>query len=93
VTSIAGATGITNHKFVTFIANDLTPTGIEGVSADAVSIVGGEGIINVTGANNLEVYDFMGRIIMNVHNQGIINVPSGLYIVKAGGKVSKVKVD
>ncbi|MCH4154981.1 MAG: hypothetical protein LKF31_01620 [Muribaculaceae bacterium] len=93
VTSIAGATGITNHKLVTFVANALTPTGIEGVSVDAVSIVGGEGIINITGANNAVVYDFMGRMIKSVNNQSIINVPSGLYIVKAGGKVSKVKVD
>jgi hypothetical protein len=93
VTSIAGANGITNHKLVTFVANDLTPTGIESVSADAVSIIGGEGIINITGANNAVVYDFMGRMIKSVYNQSIINVPSGLYIVKAGGKTSKVKVD
>ncbi|MCH4154985.1 MAG: hypothetical protein LKF31_01640 [Muribaculaceae bacterium] len=92
VASIAGASNITNHKLVTFVANDLTPTGIEGVSADAVSIVGGEGIINITGASNAVVYDFMGRMIKSVNNQSIINVPSGLYIVKAGGKVCKVKV-
>jgi hypothetical protein len=35
----------------------------------------------------------MGRMIKSVNNQSIINVPSGLYIVKAGGKVCKVKVD
>ncbi|MCH4154961.1 MAG: hypothetical protein LKF31_01520 [Muribaculaceae bacterium] len=69
------------------------PTGLIGVSVDNVTISGGEGIINITGANNAEVYDFMGRMIKSVNNQSIINVPSGLYIVKAGGKVSKVKVD
>jgi hypothetical protein len=71
----------------------LTPTGIEGVSANMVTIIGGEGFISVTGANDAVVYDFTGRMIVNVHNQGVINVPSGLYIVKAGGKISKVKVD
>jgi hypothetical protein len=93
VTSIAGSTGITNHKLVTFSASDLTPTGIEDISADRVTIIGGEGFIRVTGANDAVVYDFMGRLIMNAHNQDVINVPSGLYIVIAGGKISKVKVD
>jgi hypothetical protein len=88
-----GSTSYWNHKLVTFIANDLTPTGIEGVSANMVTIIGGEGFISVTGANDAVVYDFTGRMIVNVHNQGVINVPSGLYIVKAGGKISKVKVD
>ncbi|MCH4154984.1 MAG: hypothetical protein LKF31_01635 [Muribaculaceae bacterium] len=96
VSSIAGdeigGAAVTNHMSVTFKAG-LVPTGIEGVSAGAVSIVGGEGIINITGASNAVVYDFMGRMIKSVNNQSIINVPSGLYIVKAGGKVCKVKVD
>jgi hypothetical protein len=86
-----GSTTYVNHKLVTF-TTDMRPSGIAGIASGAVSIIGGEGFISVTGANNAVVYDFTGRTIAKANNQGIINVPSGLYIVKAGSKVSKVKV-
>jgi ELWxxDGT repeat protein len=92
VASIAGGTEIKNHQIVTFIANKLTPTGIEGITADAVTIIGGEGMITVNGAKNVTVLNAMGQIIKQTTGRSEIDVPSGLYIVRADATTMKVLV-
>jgi hypothetical protein len=69
-----------------------TPTGIEGVTVANVSIIGGEGMITVNGANNVAIYDTTGRLITKVAGQNQIDMPAGLYIVRADSKVAKVVV-
>jgi ELWxxDGT repeat protein len=87
-----GSTSNTNHKRVTFEANGLTPTGIEGITADAVTIIGGEGMITVNGAKNVTVLNAMGQIIKQTTGKSEIDVPSGLYIVRADATTMKVLV-
>ncbi|MCH4156199.1 MAG: hypothetical protein LKF31_07850 [Muribaculaceae bacterium] len=72
--------------------NNLTPTGIGDVIAPAVSVAGGNGIISVTGADNIVVYTVTGQIAAKSPTSGIIEVPAGLYIVRAGSATAKVIV-
>jgi ELWxxDGT repeat protein len=69
-----------------------TPTGIEGITADAVTIIGGEGMITVNGAKNVTVLNAMGQIIKQTTGKSEIDVPSGLYIVRADATTMKVLV-
>lgn len=73
-------------------AQGTVPTGIEGVTVANVSIIGGEGMITVNGANNVAIYDTTGRLITKVAGQNQIDMPAGLYIVRADSKVAKVVV-
>lgn len=67
-------------------------TGIDGIAAEAVTIEGGYGAINVSGANcAVAVYDASGRTVYS-GNDTAITVSPGLYIVKVGNKTRKVMV-
>jgi hypothetical protein len=90
VTAITSS-GNTNDHSVSFTTT-LVPTGIEGVTVANVSIIGGEGMITVNGANNVAIYDTTGRLITKVAGQNQIDMPAGLYIVRADSKVAKVVV-
>jgi hypothetical protein len=84
-------TETTNEHVVTYTQGTV-PTGIEGVTVANVSIIGGEGMITVNGANNVAIYDTTGRLISKVAGQNQIDMPAGLYIVRADSKVAKVVV-
>ncbi|MCH4156926.1 MAG: hypothetical protein LKF31_11555 [Muribaculaceae bacterium] len=82
----------TNEKVVTFIEGANVPTGVEGVAVANVSIVGGEGMITISGATNGVIYDITGRTVASVNGDSTVNVPAGVYIVKAGTITKKVAV-
>lgn len=70
-----------------------TTTGIDEIApADNVSVVAGEGVIKVSGAEGtVEVYNAAGvQVYAGTDNE--IAVAAGLYIVKAGNKATKVVV-
>ena len=72
-------------------------TGIAGVTTDGgVTVKGGDGCITITGADGqtVTVYSAGGAKMAGRTAQATatIDVPAGLYIVKAGGKTQKVLV-
>jgi hypothetical protein len=89
-----GATIIdqTNEKVVTFVSGTDVPTGVEGVTVANASIVGGEGMITISGATNSVIYDITGRTVASVNGDNTVYVPAGVYIVKAGTTTKKVAV-
>jgi plastocyanin len=89
-----GATIIdqTNEKVVTFVSGTDVPTGVEGVTVANASIVGGEGMITISGATNSVIYDITGRMVASVNGDNTVYVPAGVYIVKAGTTTKKVAV-
>lgn len=80
-----------NNADFTLTAGSNTPTGIEGVTADEISVTGGDGIITVTGASSAAVFDITGRLIEST-SKNVIDLPAGLYIVRTGNVTTKVKV-
>lgn len=57
---------------------------------DDVKVVGGNGVITVSGADRIAVYTTSGALVSeNISN---VNVPGGIYIVKADNKVIKIVV-
>jgi hypothetical protein len=81
----------TNDHIVSF-TTDMVKTGVEGVAVANVSIVGGEGMITISGATNGVIYDITGRTVANVNGDNTVNVPAGVYIVKVGTTTKKVAV-
>ena len=72
-------------------------TGLAGVTTDGgVTVKGGDGCITITGADGqaVTVYSAGGASMASRTAQATetIDVPAGLYIVKAGGKTQKVLV-
>ena len=59
------------------------------VANDAVKVAVNGGVISVTGAENVAIYNAAGALV-STSTQA--NVPAGLYIVKAGKNVQKVMV-
>lgn len=76
---------------------DTSDSGIGGVSAsEGCIITPGRGFIRITGAadDRVEVVAADGRVIksLTVNGSAIIKIASGVYIVKAGSIVKKIKV-
>ncbi len=71
---------------------ELTGTGINGVvSSDGeVSISVADGSIVVSGASGVEVYSLDGTQVYGGAAGTVSGLPSGVYVVKAGGKTAKV---
>lgn len=71
-------------------------TGIESLTTGKVYIAGGKGCITITGAEgkNVKVYTISGMTIADETAQKTetVNVPAGIYIVKAGNTTTKVSV-
>lgn len=72
--------------------NTSLPTGINGINADGVKVIGGNEMIMVYGATNVSVFDMTGRLITRVSNANEIPVASGIYIVHADQATAKVIV-
>jgi hypothetical protein len=72
--------------------NTSLPTGIDGINADGVKVIGGNEMIMVYGATNVSVFDMTGRLITRVSNANEIPVASGIYIVHADQATAKVIV-
>lgn len=72
--------------------NTSLPTGIDGINADGVKVIGGNEMIMVYGATNVSVFDMTGRLITRVSNVNEIPVASGIYIVHADQATAKVIV-
>lgn len=71
-------------------------TGIESLTTGKVYIAGGKGYITITGAEgkNVKVYTISGMTIADevAQKTETVNVPAGIYIVKAGNTTTKVNV-
>ena len=71
-------------------------TGIESLTTGKVYIAGGKGCITITGAEgkNVKVYTVSGMTIADevAQKTETVNVPAGIYIVKAGNTTTKVSV-
>lgn len=71
-------------------------TGIESLITGKVYIAGGKGCITITGAEgkNVRVYTVSGMTIADevAQKTETVNVPAGIYIVKAGNTTTKVSV-
>lgn len=91
VSNIAGSPTIANHKLCTFPKGAL-PTGVNGAAAASVSVVGGQGFISVAGAHNATVYTPTGHIVASMAQPTAVNVPAGIYIVRADNTIVKVVV-
>lgn len=64
---------------------------VEGVEETTATIIPGVGTIYVNGANNANVYNAAGQVVVNSTESSIAVAP-GFYIVKAGNQVAKVLV-
>ena len=70
---------------------------VSGVSGDGISVSGGKGVINVRGAEgqSVAVIAADGRIVaqtLKAEADLTFDLPSGIYVVNAGGKTEKVIV-
>jgi hypothetical protein len=73
--------------YVVFVPS--TPTSVSNVAADGISIVATRGLITVTGAQNVKIYNMSGAIVSTAHEA---TVPAGFYTVVADGHAKKVLV-
>lgn len=71
---------------------ETAPSGIDDTHSDGISIKTGKGVIIVEGASNVAVYGIDGKIHGIGHENAIITVEPGFYVVKADGKVATVSV-
>jgi hypothetical protein len=77
--------------YLTWSPNDIE-TGVDGVSANGISIYSTAGHINVAGnPGSVNVFAIDGKAVYS-GNETSIAVPAGVYIVRAGGMVKKVLV-
>lgn len=76
------------YPFVTVLESGLAVDGIADNSSAPVFNVG-SGVINVTGAESVAVYDLEGRLVSRASSS---NVAPGVYVVKADDTVRKVFV-
>jgi hypothetical protein len=65
---------------------------VNGAAAASVSVVGGQGFISVAGAHNATVYTPTGHIVASMAQPTAVNVPAGIYIVRADNTIVKVVV-
>lgn len=73
-------------------------SGIDGNTADAISVISGNGMIKVSSPYNVDikVYGCAGNMVAaveNTHNTVFSGISAGLYIVKVGNRVLKINVD
>jgi hypothetical protein len=82
-----------NMEFsLTWDPNNLESDGVDGVSANGISIYSTAGHINVAGnPGSVNVFAIDGKAVYS-GNETSIAVPAGIYIVRAGGTVKKVLV-
>ena len=80
-----GESGLSN-------AYDASTTGIDDMRADGISIRTDKGVIIVDGASDVAVYGIDGKIHGIGHDNTVIAVEPGFYVVKADGKVATVSV-
>lgn len=69
--------------------------GVESVSTDNVKISAAHGMITVSGADKVEVFNLTGSHVASTECNGqptTIALPAGVYVVKADGKVAKVRL-
>lgn len=75
---------------------EITPTGINSVGSDNVSVVGGRGVINIkaNGVQNYQLMDISGRLISEgiIEGHELLRIKTGIYMVKLGNAVTKVVV-
>lgn len=71
---------------------ETAPSGIDDTHTDGISIKTSKGVIIVEGASNVAVYGIDGKIHGIGHENTIITVEPGFYVVKADGKVATVSV-
>ena len=71
---------------------ETAPSGIDDTHTDGISIKTSKGVIIVEGASNVAVYGIDGKIHGIWHENTIITVEPGFYVVKADGKVATVSV-
>lgn len=71
---------------------ETVPSGIDDTHTDGISIKTSKGVIIVEGASNVAVYGIDGKIHGIGHENAIITVEPGFYVVKADGKVATVSV-
>lgn len=67
-------------------------SGMEGLSADSISIRVEHRVIRVDGADDIAVYGIDGKIYGIGHDTASIAVEPGIYVVKADGQVTRVCV-
>ncbi|MEG2598284.1 MAG: hypothetical protein RSA66_02325 [Muribaculaceae bacterium] len=85
----AGYTLLVNLKNKTILASKTS--GVDGVDAAAVKVIGGVGEINVIGeANSIEVFNAGGALVSK--NETSVLCASGIYFVRVDGKITKVVV-
>ncbi|MEG0011899.1 MAG: hypothetical protein RR706_07030 [Muribaculaceae bacterium] len=85
----AGYTLLVNLKNKTILASKTS--GVDGVDAAAVKVIGGVGEINVIGeANSIEVFTAGGALVSK--NETSVLCASGIYFVRVDGKITKVVV-
>ena len=80
-----GESGLSN-------AYEATTSGIDGAHADGISIKTDKGVIIVDGASDVTVYGIDGKIHGIGHENAVIAVEPGFYVVKADGKAVTVGV-
>ena len=71
---------------------ETAPSGIDDTHTDGILIKTSKGVIIVEGASNVAVYGIDGKIHGIGHENTIITVEPGFYVVKADGKVATVSV-
>lgn len=76
---------IAKYKFT-----DPTQSGVEEVAEAKAVVTGGNGEINVTGAENIEIYSVNGVLVSK--NEANVQVAPGIYLVKTDNNVAKVLV-
>ena len=67
-------------------------SGMEGLSADSISIRVEHRVIRIDGADDIAVYGIDGKIYGIGHDTASIAVEPGIYVVKADGQVTRVCV-
>ena len=85
--------GTTSAGYVVYLTKDLVPaasgTAVTNVNSDAVKIGVTDGVISVTGAHRVAVYNVAGAL---VGTGSEVRLPAGIYIVIADGTMRKVAV-
>ena len=87
--------GVSERAEYTFVAEP--DAGVDNVDGGGVAVFGGHGIVTVSAPFDAEaeVYNLAGQLVASSYVEGgnaVLTVPSGIYIVKFGGTVSKVVV-
>lgn len=71
---------------------DAAGAGVEDLLGSDVTVEVLPGAVYVSGADNTEVFSISGVRAGHIRGEGTLNLPAGLYIVKAGDRVQKIVV-